>query len=263
MAEDSYIYLYCIAGKPPELPLADKAGDELYCIRSAELYAMVARVPAADFSREQLERNSANPAWLKCQVERHEQVIEGVMQDAAVIPSEFGTVFCDERNVQAFLSRYEGELREKLRTLEGCEEWSVKIRCDRNALRRYTAENNPAVIEVDQEIASASSGKAYLLKRKRQQLIETMADESIEAARSLFGKVLEELDVQSKFSPPPASAGPEEQLLPELAVLVKQDKLQEFLACIEMLRNEYRDQGFGFDCSGPRLPYSFGRIAES
>ncbi|MDD5698362.1 MAG: GvpL/GvpF family gas vesicle protein [Victivallaceae bacterium] len=261
MVEDSYIYLYCIAGKPPALPSRAETEQGLYCIRNAELYATVAKVPAAEFGREQLERHIADPVWLKRQAERHEQVIEGVMQDTAVIPSEVGTVFSGEHKVQAFLAQYKKELREKLQTLEGCEEWSVKICCDRNVLQRYTAENNPAVTELDQQIASASAGKGYLLKRKREQLIEETADESMTAVRKLFTEVFRALDIQLKFKPSSKNpAVPDEEPLLELAALVGQNNLQEFLTCIEMLKTEYHGQGFAFDCSGPWPPYNFSQI---
>ena len=265
IADNDYVYLYCITKNPPVLSTNDDVGSELYCVRNTNLYATVGKVPASEFKQEHLEQNLNNPKWLKRQVERHEQVIETIMLNSSVIPSKFATVFFNEQNVQTFLEQYEEKLLEKLSDLEGREEWGVKICCDEKILCRYIVENNPEVIDLDHEINAASQGKAYLLKRKRQQLVENITMNNINIYRKLFLEVFQSVCRVVRVNPFPPRNLPDQHngMILNLAVLVDRAASENFFTSVETLKIEFLDKGFSFEYSGPWPPYNFSQITET
>ncbi|MDD5599437.1 MAG: GvpL/GvpF family gas vesicle protein, partial [Victivallaceae bacterium] len=176
---------------------------------------------------------------------------------------KFATVFFNEQNLLAFLRKYREKLTEKLNDIEGKEEWGVKIRCDEDGFRHHIVENDPQVVALDGEIASSSPGKAYLLKRKRQQLIEDVTGNNMNLYRELFMETFRAASCEVQANPlPPENPNNHEadRLILNLAVLIEQTGLQEFSGNLEKLEGEFQSKGFRFDCSGPWPPYNFSRI---
>ena len=260
----NYIYLYCITAEQPLLKNILNNNEKVYFIPSTGLYALVCDVPESEFSEENLERNLNDLDWLKRHVEKHERVIEEIMKNTSVIPLKFATVFLCRQNLEAFIEKYAGELNEKLEHVKNKEEWGVKSYCNNEKLKRKRAAEDTAVVKIEKEINSSSSGKAYLLNKKKIKLIENIADNDIDSKTELFRTRLEKLSSLVKVNEPLQGilVGRTGRMVLNTAFLVDKSNVPEFIEEVENLKEEFEDKGFAFEYTGPWPPYNFCGLSQ-
>jgi hypothetical protein len=107
------VYVYAITDSP-ELPPGEQPGlaeEPLEILPQETLCAVYSRhEPGSSLSP------TAENVW------RHEQVVERLMSDRAVLPARFGTRFDHPENLAAVLARHGRELSAGLRRVAGCVE---------------------------------------------------------------------------------------------------------------------------------------------
>lgn len=256
------IYLYCVSRKEPNLKGPDL--DNIYTICHQGLYAVTSKVSEDEFSEVNLKKNLANLEWIKEKASMHEEMIEGVMKDACVIPFKFGTIFNTEDNLKTMLDEHAQDFKANLESLAGKEEWGVKIYCDIERLKGSIIKEEVEVLKLDKEINSASSGKAYFLKKKKEELIKDAINKRINQYGQQSFETLKALSLSAKINKllPKEVTEREDEMILNSAFLVDKSKVAEFIRVADGLKPKYTDKGLNFDCTGPWPPYNFCNLSK-
>src|SRR3990172_12017776 len=262
-AEKNLIYLYCVTKKAPKLKGVGNLVDELYFVYHLGLYAVVSKVKESEFSEENLKKNLADLEWIKVEASIHEKVIEGVMKYTCVIPFKFGTIFKTEDNLKAMLEEHVQDLKEKLKNLEGKEEGGVKIYCDIERLKaafiQEESGEESGILKIEKEINSSSSGKAYFLKKKKEELMKEAVNKRINEYGQESFELFKILSYEARINKllPKEVTEKEDDMVLNSAFLVDKDKVSEFIHAVDDLKTRYNDKGLNLDCTGPWPPYNF------
>jgi hypothetical protein len=241
-------YLYGIVRDPG--PQTLDAGLQL--VRHGELAAIVTPVPLAEYGAEALRPRLRDPVWLEAAVRRHHDVVARIHAERIILPAKFGSVYASRDDVRDALERGHDELRDRLASLSDCDEWSVHLYAtSRQALEHARGHG---LDRVEQDLATASPGRAYFLRRKadeaRVQATERGLTELAEDAHQRLSAhaVASELAACER----PNTAADEEIEIARAAYLVQRSRLPDFVAELEDLGHSLHDEW-----TGPWPPYSF------
>ncbi len=264
MDNTELIYLYCITDKTPDLQEMDKLSENIFYINSNELYAVAKYVPEAEFSEENLKQNLADMGWFEPQVREHIRIISKIMKSSTVIPFKFGIIYSNKKNIKEMIDSYSKEFKENLNYLKNKEEWSVKIYCDLDRFNKMIIKDNNEINQLDNEIRESSPGKAYILKKKRKDLISKESERKLNEYGQNCYNDLKKVAYNTKINNLLPREVTEKQIdmILNTAYLITKDKVKNFVIIIEELQNKYNDYGLEFDYSGPWPSYNFIDIKE-
>ena len=257
------LYIYCICDSKPQLQ--DIPGNEnLEYLKFEDVYAVVKYVSPDEFSEENLKKNFADLAWIELHARDHIRIIVEVMKSSTVIPFKFGTIFISEDRLGNFVSDYFVSLTENLQHLKGKEEWSVKIYCDRTKLNSRIGAISSEVRNLEEEIQRSMPGKAFILKRKKVDLVE----KEVQAAIGHYGQncydqlvVLSATTRINNLLPREVTERTDDMIL-NASFFVQVEKVGEFLTIIDRSQEKYKEVGFDIEAAGPWPPFSFISIKE-
>jgi len=258
-AKEGLIYLYCIVDKVPKLKEIENLVDKPYFIYYQGLYAIVNKVKESEFAEENLKRNLADLEWIKVKASIHEKAIEGIMKNTCVIPFKFATLFNTEDNLKAMLGAHLEGFKDILIKLEDKEEWGVKIYCNSGKLKESLMQEDEQLLNIDKEINSSLPGKSYLLKKKKEELLNIAVNKKFNEYGQISFDRLRERSQEAginKLLPKEVTERSDEMIL-NSAFLINKDKVGDFLNIVDDLRVEYTGKGLFFDCTGPWPPYNF------
>lgn len=225
-----------------------------------DLAAIVTRVPRALFEGDVLQARLKDAAWLESAVRWHQSVVEAFHRERGVLPAKLGCVYAHSADLVEALAPVHDALRSQLDRLAGCDEWGVRLYADRSIVERRVTKEDPRMHQLQQELAGARPGRAYLLRRKLADLIGSTTDQWLsEVAQAGYDRLLC-CSVDGQIGPRPngvpVAVGDAEVLRADFLVsranvdrLV--DEIHRFIEGQEGLRCEY---------SGPWPPYSFARL---
>ena len=253
------LYLYCISDRQPPTEVATRIPYPIESLCSGKLVAIVGRVSQSDFGEENLKRNLNDLQWITTQVRRHEQVIEQLLPAFPLVPSKFASVFLCRENVTAFLTQNTDMLLEKLQYFRQRQEWGIKIYCDLAGLQQHALMEDRTLLEFDRQIGAASVGKAYLLRKKKEEVIGNVVEEKLNSYRQSFFSLLDAFGIRSKINAllSPELTARDDRMVLNAAFLLETAKVPSFIKQVETLTTEFGPAGFDFDCTGPWPPYNF------
>ena len=258
------IYVYCISNTPPGLiDYIESKG--LKCIVADDLYVIVKYVSGDEFSEENLKKNIADIQWLETNAREHIMVIGKIMEQNTVIPFNFGTIYQSEESLKKFITDYSGSLAENLLHLEWKEEWAVKIYVNRKALTEQIDELSEEAAALEKQIMASSPGKAFLLKRKKTDLIENEMDRLCKNYGQEYYNEFKNLSVSTCLNNliPKDFTGREDTMILNATLLVSKDRTIELITVVRNIKNKHTDHGFDMEITGPWPPYSFVSIKEN
>jgi len=186
-------------------------------------------------------------------------VIRMIMESGTVIPFKFGTIYNSEASLKKFITDYSGSLIENLDNLAGKEEWSVKIYCDRKVLCEQIDELSEEAASLEKQIMASSPGKAFLLKKKKTELIENEMDRLCKKYGQEYYdefKILSEATYLNNLLPKDI-AGREDSMILNASFLISKNKLAEFKNTVDVLKKKDGNSGFFIESTGPWPPYNF------
>lgn len=273
------IYLYCVTNRMPKVsrsviemkagsrPLLDgMAGkeleslvDSLYFIYHRGLYAMVGKVKETEFGEENLKKNLADFKWVKDKATVHEKVIEIIMKNSCVIPFKFGTLFNTEDNLKAMLGEHLNAFKAILKHLEGKEEWGVKIYCDIEKLKESLLREDEDLLNMDKEMDSSPPGKAFILKKKKEELLNTVMNKKLNEYGQYSFERLSRCGADARINKllPKEVTERKDEMILNSAFLIDKNKVAGFLNIVEGLKTRYVEKGVFIDCTGPWPAYNF------
>ena len=257
------LYVYCIAINPPGLIDELKSGG-LRSISIEEFNVLIKNVPESEFSEENLRLHIADLHWLEANVREHIHVIGMIMDHTPVIPFKFGTIFNSLEGLKKFVADYSGSLLENFEYIRGKEEWAVKIYCDRKALSKHIDELSEPAATLEKQIMASSPGKAFLLQRKKADLIENELDRICKECGQSYFNELTVLSGATHLSNllPKEVTGRDDTMLLNAAFLVNKEKVTDFTNMTKKLGSREANSAFNIELTGPWPPFSFISINE-
>ena len=260
---DDLIYVYCIAINPPGL-INELRSRGLKSISIEGFNVLIKNVPETEFSEENLKQNITDLHWIEANVREHINVIGMIMKYTSVIPFKFGTIFNSHESLEKFITNYSGSLLENFNFINGKEEWAVKIYCDRKRLSKHIDELSEPAATLEKQIMASSPGKAFLLQRKKNDLIENELDRiSKDCGQSYFNNlmVLSEANSLNNLLPKEVT-GREDTMILNSAFLVSKNKVADFQNMVTRLESIGTNSSFHIEITGPWPPFSFISINE-
>lgn len=262
---EEVIYLYCITEKAPDLKEVESLVNKLYFVYHQGLYAVVSRVLKYEFSEENLKKNLNDMDWIMVKASLHEKVIEGIMRNTCVVPFKFATLFNTEDSLKACLEKHAEEFKENLKVFEGTEEWGLKIYCDIEKLKETLLEEDEELLKMDREFNSSSPGKAFFLKKKKEELLNAVVNKKLnEYGQDSFERLSQE-SLQTRINNllPIEVTERKDDMILNSVFLIDKNKVANFVNTVEGIKIRYADQGLFFDCTGPWPPYNFTIIEKA
>jgi hypothetical protein len=245
------------AGVDPDYPV--------YALPYRDIQAIVSQASLSEFGQDTLEARLNDLAWLKARVQAHQDIVQGVLIERAIIPMRFCTVYRSEARIEEMLAAHYDEFARLLAWLKDKQEWGVKVFCDRQVLTGYVAECSPRVKQLQAEAGRKSEGAAYFVKKKVDEAIgedaERFGDEYTQRLHDLLAGYAEDAVVNPLQSK--ELTGRLEDMLLNSAYLVRQDRLPAFRAAVERMTCEGESMGLVCEVTGPWPPYNFVRTETS
>lgn len=258
-------YLYGVVagdGEPHELHHApgvavDRA-HEVELVVEGPLAGVVSRVSLREFDEAALPERLADAAWLEQKIRAHEQVLDRVLEDASIVPCRFCTVYRSEAELRRFLAERKEALQSALDRVQGQIEVGVKAFVNRDRFRAGQSRRNEKVRKLVERVSAAEGGRAYLERRRLEQLIAA----ELEGFRDQVSREIHSrlLAVSAHGLPLALQAtevsGRADEMIFHGAYLVGVSD-RAFEAALGTLAGDYRDVGVEFELTGPWPPYNF------
>jgi hypothetical protein len=222
-------------------------------------YVFLKHVPEDEFSEHNFKRNLSNMAWLDTNAREHVGVISELMEQNTMIPFKFGTLFLTEESLKKFITDYSDSLNDNFLHIQKSEEWSVKIFCDQNALSEKIDELSEVSAELEKQIMASSPGRAYLLKRKKTDLIDNEMNRICKEYGQNYFNEFEHLSVATSLNNllPKDFTGREDTMILNAVFLVQTNNVTDFNNTTENITKKYGNFGFKIEITGPWPPFSF------
>jgi len=255
----SRIYLYCLFRGPASLcPQRGMDGPNATVVVSYKgLCALVSSVSID--SEQTLNERLKDMEWLIPMVKRHEEIVRYVMAAHPVIPIRFGTIYKDTERVLSVMRDGYGRLCSHLDFIRDKEEWGVKVYAGEGAGRKAMAASSKVIGQFEKKMASASSGQAYLLRKKKDDLIR---QQSIDFLNSLSNALYQEMlswSIEGKRNKVlgKRSTGKKSNMMLNAAFLLNKLDVRAFKEKVDALAANYKSDGLSFEMSGPWPCYNF------
>ena len=112
---------------------------------------------------------------------------------------------------------------------------------------------------MDKEISFSPPGKAFILKKKKEELLNIAANKKLNEYGQVSFDRLREKSTEARINKllPKEVTERNDEMILNSAFLINKDKVGDFLNIVDDLRVEYTDKGLFFDCTGPWPPYNF------
>jgi len=252
-------YLYAIAGAENARAIAGSElrgveGGRVTAVVEAALSGATSAVPASDYDEAPLNEHLRDLDWLAPRAAAHQEV-NGRLHELldAVVPVSFGAIYRDDDGVRTLLRSRAGELAERLASLRGRSEWIVSI--ERDAGRPSESD---ALGALEREIAGAPPGRAFLLGKRREEVVRDERrerDATIAAvAEAAVGTIAERLYRE------PLIEGAETPAVARFSVLVPRDRQPDLASAVRELERSHEGGGYRVRLSGPWPAYRFGGL---
>jgi hypothetical protein len=254
-------YAYGVVPARAELATDDLVGVDpqfgVGVVASGDVAALASRVRLSEFGAAALERNLEDRAWLERTARAHDAVLTRALRSGAVVPLRLCTVFSSEERLISMLRQEEPRLRDELRRVQGRAEWAVKILADRAAVEGGTTTPTGE--------ADASSGRAYLARKRHQRSARQDAQALIDMAVAEAHEGLRRHACASALLRPQNAelSGRHGSMVHNGAYLVDVASADDFIAAAGELAQAQRPRGLHLEVTGPWAPYNFVTAGEA
>jgi len=134
------------------------------------IIVLASEVPAVVFE-ENASPGPGDPAWLAEAALAHHAVVLQAHQSGDVLPLRFGTIFSSLTDLLGHFGDMEGEWRDRLSSIAGCEEYELNLEVDSEALQLHLLESR------SHEWDHLPTGRRYLAQRSAHRQIEAELSE--------------------------------------------------------------------------------------
>jgi hypothetical protein len=246
------IYLYGFVPSnivaPAMLGVDDAHSLELHACDG--LIAVVSLVLLVDFESIDSEDNTQYLAWLTPRACRHSAVIDKVMEQGAIYPLSFGTLFSSVNALEQVMTQRSNDVSASLQHIADCQEWSLEVTVDRNqAVDNLLAEE----LSSGRIRLPEASGRRHLEEQKLRRNLHAGLSDWMETILVTIYESIQPMTrdaCQRKLS---------DHKVMHWAFLIPKDTAASFLPHIDQIATDYQPFGFNFRLTGPWAAYSFAR----
>lgn len=258
-----YLYAITDARAAPLVAATELRGIERAPVEplvDGPLLAATSVVPASDYEEGPLNEHLQDLDWLAPRAAAHQDVNSRLLEiTGAVLPLAFGAIYRGSEGVRTLLRSRAEELRDRLRSVEGRAEWIVSVERDQDlGGLRPPALDSAALRQLDAEIASAPPGRAFLLGKRRDEVLRderrardaAIAEETAAAVEAIGERIYRE----------PLIDDPAVSAVARLSVLAERGRAAELGDAVRRLGATDISRGYRVRLSGPWPPYRFGGL---
>jgi hypothetical protein len=252
-------YLYAVANARANAAIASAdlrgiEGSRVESIVEGDLLGATSIVPAADYEEGPLNERMQNLEWLAPRAASHQEVNGRLLElSDAVVPLAFGAIYRGTDGVRDLLRSRAEDFADRLRAVEGRAEWIVSI--EREGLNAIPGE---ALRALEAEIAAAPPGRAFLLGKRRDEVVREerrMRDAAIaEEAWAAIEAIAERVYREELIDDPTAAA------VARFSVLAPRGREVELGDVVRRLGATGTLRGYRVRLSGPWPAYRFGGL---
>ena len=248
-----YVYAITRDAVTPECDAIDQS-QHFAALPVDGVCAVYTPVNEGEFSQEVIDRRAGDLEWLGAVGYRHQNVVVELMKQTAVVPLRAFTMFSSESALREYLVQNGEILGKLLSRLDGKHEWTLRVEFDPQRWSEALVGRVESLRALSAEIESASSGKAFLLRKK---LDEERKRASREAEQQVVAEI-EALVIEKLACDTLAESRLERDgAFPQINVLIDRDeesRLQELHASLNV---HYEADGVTLAMTGPWPPYTF------
>ena len=221
------------------------------------VHAVFTAVNADEFSQEVIDRRAGDLEWLGAIGYRHQAVMADLMKKTAIVPLRAFTLFSSEEALRAYLKEHREQLASTLDRLNGKQEWTLRIELEPSKWSDALTGRVASLRELQHEIAAASPGKAFLLRKK-------LDDEKKRASHAAEDELVAEIEqaVMAKLACETVAESRQRRdgAFPQIYVLLERDEESVLQQLREELTGRYQHDGVTLALSGPWPPYTFATM---
>jgi hypothetical protein len=216
--------------------------------------AVFTTVGDEEFSQATIDRRAADLEWLGAIGYRHQAVIQDVMKKTAVVPLRAFTLFSSEDALRRYLHENAAMLSAALDRLDGKQEWTLRVELEPQKWSDALASRVESLRDLQQQIASATPGKAFLLRKKFDDEKKRASHEAesvlvTEIERAVLDRLRCETVAESRER---RDGG-----FPQINVLINRDEEATLQELHGALNDRYAAEGVALALTGPWPPYTF------
>jgi hypothetical protein len=252
-------YVYAVADASAQAAIAGAGlqgieGGRVEPVVEGRLLGVTSVVPNTEYEEEPLNARMQDLEWLAPRAAAHQDVNGKLLELAvAVVPLSFGAIYRGTDGVRELLRSRAADLADRLRSLEGRAEWIVSIERDQTELT-----DGDAVRALDAEIAASAPGRAFLLGKRRGEVMREerrARDAAIaEEASAAIAEVAERVYREPLIEDPSAAA------VARFSVLATRARAVELRDVVRGLGASGSPGGYRVRLSGPWPAYRFGGL---
>ena len=252
-----YLYAVARADAADAIAQADLRGIDagmVEAIIEGGLLGATSIVPTSEYEEQPLNDRLQDLDWLAPRAAAHQEV-NGKLLDlaGAVLPLAFGAIYRGTEGVRDLLRARADDFADRLRSVEGRAEWIVSI--EREGSQAVAGD---ALRALDAEIAGAAPGRAFLLGKRREEVLRderrlrdaAVAEEAWAAIEAIAERVYREPLIEE----PTAAA------VARFSVLANRDREVELGDVVRRLGATGVSAGYRVRLSGPWPAYRFGGL---
>jgi hypothetical protein len=257
MGELLYLYAITDASALPALTRANLRaieGGDVRTIVEGELLGVTSHVPDTSYEETPLNERLQDLDWLAPRAAVHQDVNAKLLDLApSVVPLAFGAIYRGPEGVRALLRSRAADLLDRLRSVEGRAEWIISV--EREATDLPPGES---LRVLDGEIAAAAPGRAFLLGKRRDEVVR-------EERRARDAAVAEETqgfieDIVERIYREPLIDDPTATAVARFSVLVPRVREIGLGDAVRRLHATDVARGYRVRLSGPWPAYRFGGL---
>lgn len=218
--------------------------------------AVFTRVDGEAFSQAAIDARAGDLEWLGAIGYRHQDVVSDLMKRTAIVPLRAFTLFSSEEALRAYLHEQSEMLAKVLERLDGKQEWTLRVEFDPAKWSESLAARVASLRDLQNDIATAAPGKAFLLKKK-------LDDEKKRASHAAEQDVVAEMEraVLDRLGCETLAETRERRdgAFPQINVLLNRDEEATLQELHESLVARYESEGVTLGLTGPWPPYTFAK----
>lgn len=254
------ILLYCITDRLDqdlfEILGMDGKG-KLYSIEDSGMFAIVSNISLEEYGEEAIAEKGEDINWLKEKAVLFMDIILKINAITNMIPMKFLTIFTSDDRVRNIINENYNQFLHNFEKIKNRDEISLKIYCDENKYKEKVM--GEEIKKFENSIIGKPKGAAFFLKKKFEgELDDKIQNRICNAANQMTEKV-SNLANQIKLNKLLAKeiTGIPTQMILNCAFLIDRDKKDIFTDKINELKDEFENNGFVIELSGPWPPFSF------